>query len=150
MKIRLIQIHDRDEWLRMREALWPDHGDEHLHESAAYFRQPRANTAIFVAARANGKLGGFLEAGTRYYAEGCDTRDVGYIEGWYVDPDLRLQNVGRALVQAAENWARELGCQEMASDCELANEVSFKAHLAIGYEEAGRNSHFQKALNRRE
>lgn len=130
----------------MRHALWPDSADDHARYIAEHFRQPRSNFVVFVAVRPNGKLGGFLEADTRYYADGCDTRDVGYLEGWYVDPDLRLQNIGRALVEAAENWAYHIGCQEMASDCVLENEVSFKAHLAIGYEEVERSIHFRKSL----
>jgi len=145
--IRQIQAGDRDEWLRMRDTLWPDSFDDHAQEIDAYFIVPAPNTAVFVAERANGKLGGFLEAGIRYYAEGCDTRNVGYIEGWYVDPDLRLQGAGRALVEAAEDWARKIGCREMASDCELDNEMSFKAHLAIGYEEVERAIHFRKTLS---
>ncbi len=146
MLIREAQKSDRDEWLRMREMLWPDSGDDHTQEIDAYLHQPEPNTAVFVAERENDKLGGFLEAGIRYYAEGCDTRNVGYIEGWYVDPDLRRQAVGRALVEAAEQWARARGCREMASDCALHNEVSFKAHLAIGYKEAERAIHFCKVL----
>jgi len=130
----------------MRDALWPDSFDDLVREIDAHFHQPKPNTAVFVALRANGKLGGFLEADTRDYAEGCDSHNVGYIGGWYADPDLRLQNIGRALVEVAENWARHLGCQEMASDCELHNEVSFKAHLGIGYEETGRSIHFRKIL----
>ncbi|MDZ7367329.1 MAG: GNAT family N-acetyltransferase [candidate division KSB1 bacterium] len=146
MTIRQAQAGDRDEWLRMRDRLWPGSFDDHVKEIDAYFLATPANTALFVAERANGKLGGFLEAGIRYYAEGCETRNVGYIEGWYVDPDLRLQGAGRALVEAAENWARKIGCQEMASDCELDNEASFKAHLAMGYEEVARAIHFRKTL----
>jgi len=34
----------------------------------------------------------------------------------------------------------------MRLNCELHNEVSFKAHLAIGYEETGRSIHFRKSL----
>jgi aminoglycoside 6'-N-acetyltransferase I len=147
MHIREAQKSDRDEWLRMREMLWPDSGDDHVLEIDAHFRQARPMTAIFVAERDEGKLGGFLEAEVRYYAAGCDTHDVGYIGGWYVDPDLRRQAVGRALVEAAEQWARERGCREIASDCELHNELSFKAHLAIGYEEVERAIHFRKILS---
>lgn len=44
---------------------------------------------------------GFVEASLRPYAEGCDTRPVGYLEGGYVAPEWRGQGIGRALVEAA-------------------------------------------------
>lgn len=88
----------------------------------------------------------FLEASIRPYADGCDTRNVGYIEGWYVDADMRRQGLGAELVSAAEAWAIEQGCREMASDCLLDNEISFRAHLALGYQETERLIHFKKRL----
>ena len=103
-------------------------------------------TPVFVAERDKDGLGGFLEAGTRPYADGCDTSPVGYIEGWFVDEDLRQHGVGRALVEAAEGWARGLGLHEMASDAFIANEISLKAHLALGYKEKERLIHFAKVL----
>ena len=93
-------------------------------------------------------LGGFLEAGTRKYAEGCDTSPVGYIEGWYVDEDLRGKGIGKALVKAAEDWTRLQGLTEMASDTWLDNEVSIQAHLKMGYEETERLVHFAKKLRK--
>ena len=45
----------------------------------------------------------------RSYGEGCETSPVGYIEGWYVDPDLRQKGLGGLLFQAAEDWARSEG-----------------------------------------
>jgi aminoglycoside 6'-N-acetyltransferase I len=91
-------------------------------------------------------LGRFLETGTRKYAEGCETTPVGYIEGWYVDPDPRRTSWGRALIEAAEDWARSRGYSEIASDCLLENEVSLKAHTSLGYEETERLIHLRKSL----
>jgi aminoglycoside 6'-N-acetyltransferase I len=108
-----------------------------------------AKVAAFVAVRPQGGLGGFLEAGLRPYADGCDTKPVGYIEGWHVDTDLRQQGIGAQLVRAAEEWAVEQGCQEMASDCLLDNEISLRAHLALGYAETERLIHFKKWLTTR-
>lgn len=108
-------------------------------------RPPREATVI-VAAREDGTLGGFLEAGTRPFASGCASSPVGYIEGWWVDPDLRRAGIGSKLVTAAEDWARTLGLTEMTSDALLANERSHAAHLALGYAEAERLVCFRKAL----
>ena len=71
---------------------------------------------------------------------------MGYIEAWYVDPHVRGQKLGRELAYAAERWAREKGCTEMASDTWLENEASIQAHLRMGYYEAERLVHFVKRL----
>ncbi len=73
---------------------------------------------------------------------------VGYIEGWYVDEDVRHQGVGRTLVEAAESWARWRGCRQMASDTKLWNTISHQAHGAVGYEEIARLVLFKKDLDR--
>jgi aminoglycoside 6'-N-acetyltransferase I len=113
--IRRAHPEDKTEWLRMRLTLWPDQiAEEALVEMDRFLTDPL--TPILVAVRENGKLGGFLEGGLRKYADGCDTSPVGYIEGWFVDEDLRKQGVGRNLVHALEDWARGQGCTEMASD----------------------------------
>jgi aminoglycoside 6'-N-acetyltransferase I len=129
----------------MRLALWPEYSSgEHQAEMELTVADP--TNQMFVAARPDGRLGGFLEFGQRKYAEGCDTSPVGYIEGWYVDADLRRQQVGGALVRAAEAWARQQGLREMASDCLLDNSVSEQAHLSIGYQEVERLITFRKSL----
>ena len=144
--VRCIQSDDRTEWLRMRIMLWSDTSPvQHHTEMEEIFSDPKQ--PVFVVERSNGKLGGFLEAGTRDYAEGCETSPVGYIEGWYVDKDLRGQGIGRMLMGAAENWAREQGLTEMASDTWLDNEVSIQAHLKFGYAEVERAVHFSKKLS---
>lgn len=56
---------------------------------------------VFFAVRPGGDLGVFLEASQRKYAAGCFSSPVGYIEGWYIDSDLRRQGVGEQLVRAA-------------------------------------------------
>src|SRR5579875_237496 len=143
--IRNYRNGDHAEWLRMRCALWEDCPEEQQ------VREMEENVSsdvdqVFVAERPGGGLCGFLEAAVRSRANGCDSTPVGYIEGWYVDEDVRRQGVGRALVEAAEAWARSRGCRQMASDAELWNDVSHQARGAIGYVETGRLVLFKKDL----
>lgn len=143
--IRPARTEDLEEWLRMRLALWPDHSAEAFRaEMQAMLQNPL--TPVFVAVRPDGRLGGFLEGGLRNYAEGCATSPVAYVEGWYVDPDLRRQGVGRRLMAAMEAWAVENGLRELASDAELDNTVSQEAHRALGFAESDRIVTFRKAL----
>ena len=103
--------------------------------------------AVLVADRGDGSLCGFVEIGSRTYAEGCESTPVAFLEGWYVDPDVRRTGVGSALIRAAEAWAVAHGYSEMASDTELENDVSLSAHLALGYEEVERQICFRKRLS---
>ncbi|MCS7011370.1 MAG: GNAT family N-acetyltransferase [Anaerolineales bacterium] len=145
VKIRPVTQADFDEWMRMRLALWDEEPAVMLiAEMKDMLENPL--TPVFVAERGNGKLGGFLEGGVRRYAEGCDTSPVAYVEGWYVDPDLRSQRIGRRLMEAMESWAREHGFAELASDTWLENEISQKAHLALGFEECERIITYRKVL----
>lgn len=153
MVIRPVQPSDADEWLRLRMALWPDSTPDKEAQEIAYFlavpARPLLPTlhAAFVCPRPEAGLCGLVEVSIRPYADGCETRDVGYLEAWYVDPDVRGQGIGRALVMAAEAWARRQGCREMASDTDLTNYVSQAAHRRLGYVEMGRVVQFCKVLD---
>ncbi|MDF2802567.1 MAG: aminoglycoside adenylyltransferase [Anaerocolumna sp.] len=50
------------------------------------------------------------------------------------------------LCKACERWAKEKGCDEFASDCELENDSSLKFHLGLDFAEANRIICFTKKL----
>lgn len=129
----------------MRQRLWPDAPMEYLNFDMDD-RLGDPNYAVFVASGADGRLVAFIEVGLRDYGEGCETSPVGYMEAWFVDEHIRGQKLGREMVHTAEQWAREKGCREMASDTWLENEASIAAHLKLGYKEAERLVHFVKRL----
>lgn len=148
MVIRALQDSDWGEWLRLSQALFPDGTAEDLDSGMHQFRQrKREDAEVFVIDRGDGTLAGFLEVGTRPYADGCDTSPVAYLEAWYVDPDVRRHGYGRGLIAAAERWAREQGYREMASDTQLDNVVSQAAHRRAGYQEVDHVIQFRKDLS---
>jgi aminoglycoside 6'-N-acetyltransferase I len=138
----------------MRAALWPESSAEsHAGEITAFLTGDLTGwlaglhaVAVFVAVRPAGGLCGFVEAAVRPLADGCTTHPVGYVEGWYVDPDVRHKGVGRRLVAAAEAWASSQGCREMASDAHLATHTSIAAHKALGFHEEAATVRFRKWL----
>jgi len=145
MNVREVAESDRLQWSRMREALWPGSLSEHDVETRRYFEARGPGLVTFVA-EVEGQLVGFLELDERKYAPSCASSPVAFIEGWYVAPGARGRGVGRALVAAAESWARARGHTEMASDAELENHDGIAAHRALGYDEVERVVCFRKSL----
>lgn len=128
----------------MRHGLWPD--EDHATEAPLVLEQRHGPYEVLVLPRDDGCLAGFIEVGERNYAEGCETTPVAYIEGWWVDEDVRRTGAGRALVRAAEERAIARGHREIASDAVIDNRVSILAHRALGFDEVERQVCFRKDL----
>lgn len=144
--IRPIQEKDFSEWLRLRKLLWDESTlDEHREEMIDIIEHFETQLVLVVEV-VNNRLVGFLEASIRPFVEDCHTDHVGYLEGWFVESDYRRKGIGRMLVKKAEDWARSKGCEEMASDSEIGNDLSLQAHLRFGYEETSRLIHLRKDL----
>jgi aminoglycoside 6'-N-acetyltransferase I len=146
LNVRPVTEADLSEWFRLRRKLWDATGDED-HKAEMLDILDHAETQLVLVAEAEeGKLAGFLEASIRPFVEDCESDNVGYLEGWFIDPDYRRLGLGSALVTAAEEWARGHGATEMASDAEIGNEPSLSAHIKLGYEETSRLVHLRKEL----
>lgn len=138
MRIRVAGEKDREQLVAMRGKLWPEATAEELQNATM-------PGEVFVAEDED-RLIGFIEVSLRSHADGCETHPVGFLEGWYVEEGVRKKGVGRRLGEAAEAWAREQGCVEMASDTWIDNELSQKVHEALGFEEVDRCVHYKKKL----
>jgi len=119
-------------------------------QPSTWARDPHSYTMVRVdnvAEVSDGTLVGFLEVDLRSHADGCNpSQAVGYIEGWFVGEDYRHRGVGKKLLAKAEDWARSHRCLEMASDAIIDNELSQRAHEALGYEVVDRCVHYRKRL----
>lgn len=143
--IKEATLPEAKEAAQLALLLWPDHTlEEFTLEMSDFITQPKA--IIFLAYHDNEAVG-FAQCQLRKdYVEGTSTSPVGYLEGLYVKEEFRKQGYAMNLVNACENWAKQQGCQEFASDCELDNDISLAVHLSLGFTEANRIICFKKSL----
>ena len=127
-------------------ALWPHHSARELEAEFAPLLGKK-EAAVFLQLEGSTPVG-FAQCQLRHdYVEGTKTSPVGYLEGIYVAPACRHRGFAAALLRACEDWAREMGCTEFASDCELTNSDSYAFHKSMGFAEANRIICFTKTLS---
>jgi aminoglycoside 6'-N-acetyltransferase I len=143
LSIRRLGHVDEAPWAGLRHALWPTHSEQALREELA---EMASNGLVGFGAFDGKRLLGFAEFTERPYGDGCDTSPVAWLEGIYVRPEIRRQGIGRRLVTAGENWAREHGLSELGSDAELDNLASRLGHARWGFDETERVVRFRKVL----
>jgi aminoglycoside 6'-N-acetyltransferase I len=145
--IRPCELSSQGEWLAMRVALWPDGSEEdHQREMTALLEQPD-RYCQFVAYDGGGTPAGFVELCLRQdHVNGTSSSPVAFVEGIHTVQGMRRKGVAAMLMKKAEEWAREKGCSELASDALAENTVSHEVHRALGFEETERVVYFRKAL----
>jgi aminoglycoside 6'-N-acetyltransferase I len=120
--------------LALIRAVWP-----------ARDRIALTDDIVFVLERDDGRIGGFLVASIRPWAEGC-AGPVGFVEGWWVAPELRRRGAGAALMKAAEAWTWAQGLTELASGAAAADDAAVAAHRALGFAAVDRAVCFRKQV----
>ena len=144
---RTEDIRDRD-WLALRAAFWDGESEEEHLASLEKFTGTYATYFAFIANDKSGAAAGFVEISVRRdYVNGCEHCPVLYLEGLFVRPDFRESGIARILCAAAEKWGRERGIREFASDSDIDNAVSIRAHKGLGFEEMDRVVCFRKLLS---
>lgn len=124
--------------------IWEESPEELTETIGNYMNSD--DSAVF-AESMDGRFVGVALCGLRRdYVEGCDTSPVGYLEGVSIREGYRGRGIAGRLVAECEQWAREKGCTEFASDCELTNTASLDFHLSIGFSEENRIICFKKTL----
>lgn len=138
---------DQPGWLDMRLELWPDAtGDDHRGYMAISLAQPERYVQLVIYDEQRQPLG-FIEGSIRSdYVNGTESSPVGFVEGVYVVPRWRRLGIARQLFDAVADWARARGCRELASDALIDNDVSQRAHLALGFRETERVVYFTRRL----
>lgn len=144
IEVRVANYQDKEVWFKMRKGIWNDAPDEYLAYDLDDLLSSESNKILL--AFVDDEAAGMIEVSLRDYGEGCETSPVGYVEAWFVDQKFRGRGVAQVLTSAAEDWAREKGCTEMASDTWEENALAIQAHKKSGYVEVERLVHFVKQL----
>jgi aminoglycoside 6'-N-acetyltransferase I len=147
LRIERCSSLDQPGWLDMRLALWPDaDADEHRGYMAICLAQPERFLQLMMYDESRQPVG-FVEGSIRSdYVNGTESSPVGFVEGVFVAPAWRRKGVARAFYAAIGDWARARGCRELASDALVDNEVSQRAHRALGFRETERVVYFTRTL----
>ena len=145
--IRQVEARDVHAWAAMRARLWPKADSAELASETRAFLEGEATVLAAVLLAEETVAVGFIELALRAFSDGCVSTPVPHVEGWYVEPFARARGVGRALMRAAEHWARARGFNELASDTEIDNIASLRAHEACGFEEVERLIKFRKTVS---
>ena len=125
--------------------MWKDNSIDGLTEE--FIRLIEKDDAQIFIKFVENKAVGFAQCQLRYdYVEGTENSPVGYLEGIFVEDEYRGKGYAKELLSECQKWAKEKGCLEFASDCELDNATSLKFHIAMGFEEANRIICFTKKL----
>lgn len=147
MKIRPVTPADLNTWAEMRFALWPDSLEEHATELRRYFNGEQFDIDFaFVVETPEERLAGFIEVNLRDYAEGSTQSPIPYLEAWYVKPEYQHQGYGQSLLQFFEQWAKNKGFKEIASDTTPDNVRSIELHKQYGFKETERVVCFVKSV----
>src|SRR5574344_1112526 len=130
--LRKAIISDLNTITQLAILLWPDNEFDDLRQEMKELILDKE--AVFFLYFDNDIPIGFAQCQLRHdYVEGTVSSPVGYLEGIFVDAKYRKQGVAKKLLQYCEAWAKENGCVEFGSDCELDNTQSLNFHLKVGF-----------------
>ena len=143
--IRKATLEDVPQLVSLAIQMWKSHTVEDL--TKIFCEHIRKGKNFIFLAISEEHIVGFAQCGLRFdYVEGTDSSPVGYLEGIFVLEEYKKRGYAKELLGECQNWAKDQGCLEFASDCELDNEDSLKFHLKMGFAEANRIICFTKSL----
>lgn len=131
----------------MAIMMWDCHSVEELAEEFVAILDNEECAIYLIFDNIDNMPIGFAQCGLRHdYVEGTERSPVGYLEGIFIRKGYRKKGYAKDLLAECENWAKEKGCSEFASDCELTNSVSLAFHINMGFTEANRIICFTKRI----
>lgn len=130
-------------------ALWIRSAEEHTAYDLVYTTSPEAekimrrfladlssssHSCLFVA-EADGEVVGFLSGEIREGSPAFSPKTWTAVEDIYVTQEQRSKGIGRALVDACTEWARDKGADGVSLQVAAGNERARKFYDTLGFRE---------------
>jgi len=145
MSIVVANQDNIQEWTSMALKLFPESTFE--EEFKLNQKVLDSESEIGVLYYQDGTCVGYMHLSIRNdYVNGTDTSPVVFIEAIYVSPDYRKQAIASTFINYAENYAKEKGIKQLASDCLIKNQLSEIFHKRCGFIEKERVICFVKDI----
>jgi GNAT superfamily N-acetyltransferase len=100
---------------------------------------------VFVAETADGRIAGFLGI---FVLRTIASEPRAEVSGLVVDNARRSHGVGKLLMEKAETWAREHGCDVVSLRCNVIRDRAHKFYERLGYEHVKTQKSYRKVLER--
>jgi len=97
--------------------------------------------AIFVAEVPGGRIAGWIGA---HVFRSVETERCVEISGLIVDQQIRSRGIGKKLLDAAEEWARRLGCAAISVRSNVKRDRAHHFYTKNGYEHVKTRKEFRK------
>jgi len=126
-------------WLISANGEWRSVGDERRYLKALR-RYP--NAAVFVAERGDGEIVGRMSLARDTHPASAHVADLGLM----VAKDARRHGIGRALLEAAVEWAHGTGIRKLELHVFPWNEPAIRLYERFGFEREGyRRGQYRRA-----
>jgi GNAT superfamily N-acetyltransferase len=99
--------------------------------------------AVFVAQLPEGQVAGWIGA---YLFRAVEINTYAEISGLVVDEDHRSHGIGKILLDAAEKWARSVGCQTISVRSNVKRDRAHQFYAKYGYEHLKTQKEFRNSL----
>jgi len=133
------------EWANLAAMLFPDSsfGEElELHKKIL-----ASENEVGLLYQRDNQYVGFMNLSIRGdYVNGTDTSPVVFVEALYVLSDYRQKGIGKEFIEYAEEYAKQRGISQLASDCYIDNHLSESFHKNCGFVEKERVICFVKDI----
>ena len=148
MRTRITADIADNDWITLRREFIPELSEEDHVDFLRAFAATLPEFQAFIALDNCSRAVGFAEASIRTEpVNGCRPGRVAFLEGIYVQPELRGRGYAKLLCLEVERWGVSQGCREFASDVFDDDVNSIAAHQALGFVKTECSVFFRKPIS---